>query len=75
MDKNNFIPQPLEANEFKQLMLKNGVTKTDLVKSGWFEPYEIANCLERKEPRNPSKALKRLFGIYAQTHGWFTEAA
>ncbi|ACA99875.1 MULTISPECIES: hypothetical protein [Cyanophyceae] len=70
MDNGYFSPEPLEANEFKALMLRHGVTKTDLVKSGWFEEYEIANCIERRKAQNPSRALKRLFGLYAHFHGW-----
>ncbi|ANV90887.1 hypothetical protein [Picosynechococcus sp. PCC 8807] len=70
MDNGYFSPEPLEANEFKALMLQHGITKTDLVKSGWFEEYEIANCIERRKAQNPSRALKRLFGLYAHFHGW-----
>lgn len=75
MDKAYFIPQPLEPEEFKQLMLKNGVTKTELVESGWFEEYEIANCIERKKANNPSRSLRKLFGAYAHVRGWLTEVA
>jgi NOL1/NOP2/fmu family ribosome biogenesis protein len=70
MDRNYYIPVAIEPVEFKNLMLRHGITKTDLVKSGWFEEYEIANCLERSTPRKATKALQKLFGIFAHERGW-----
>lgn len=72
MNTQDYSPILLDAAEFKRLMLVNNIGKSELVKSGWFEEYEIANCIERRQARKPSKALQRLFGFYAQLQGWIT---